>query len=143
MIKTVKLVNVKRRTFNGVKFNKTVNVEESNVDFYLRNGFEVVTKVTEKVKAQNDQARAEAEAQAEKDAQAQAEKDAQNDAQAELDAEYEENRGDDEVPEVEETEETEETEVEENADADLEELNKELEVEAPKKTTRKRSNKKK
>jgi hypothetical protein len=36
-INTVKLVNTKKRVFNGVKPKGTINVQEENVAFYERN----------------------------------------------------------------------------------------------------------
>jgi len=43
-----KLVNIKKRTFNGTKHLGTINVEEKNVEFFIRNWFEKVIK-TEKI----------------------------------------------------------------------------------------------
>ena len=101
-MKLVKLVNVKRRTFNGVKFGKTVNVQEENVALYLRSGFELVAKVTEQTEAEKKKAEKDAKAQAKKDAKAQKKADAQAKKQADLDAEYEEKKGDDKIPDLEE-----------------------------------------
>lgn len=115
-MKLVKLLNVTRRTFNGVKFGKTVNVQEENVALYLRSGFELVAKVTEQTEAEKKKAEKNAKAQAKKDTIAQKKKDAQAKKQADLDAEYEEKKGDDKVPELEENEDEDEDEDEEKGD---------------------------
>ena len=115
-MKLVKLLNVTRRTFNGVKFGKTVNVQVENVALYLRSGFELVAMVTEQTEAEKKKAEKNAKAQAKKDTIAQKKKDAQAKKQADLDAEYEEKKGDDKVPELEENEDEDEDEDEEKGD---------------------------
>lgn len=93
MIKTVKLQNTLNRTYNGVRPQGTINVEEKDVPAYLAEGF---AEVKEVIKEANKQAKADAKAQKEQDkadAEAQAEKDAQDAEQAKLDAEHAEQNG--------------------------------------------------
>ena len=82
MIKTIKLRNTLNRTFNGVKANGFVNVEEKDVDGYIANGFAPVEQkyidakanakkeLKEKKNADKEKAKADAEAKAQAEAQA-------------------------------------------------------------------------
>jgi len=115
-MKLVKLLNVTRRTFNGVKFGKTVNVQEENVALYLRSGFELVAKVTEMTEAEKKKAEKNAKAQAKKDAKAKKDADAQAKKQADLDAEYEKKKWDDKLPELEENGDDKEDDAEDDED---------------------------
>lgn len=88
MIKTVKLINTLNRTFNRVRPNATINVEEKDVDAYLSNGFERMDRKILDAKAETKK-----ELKAKKDAETKkakedAEAKAQADAQAKLDEEH-------------------------------------------------------